>query len=53
MSFVITRITPDRLSLIREQFEISVGELRGRVCHQIDVSVALDEAEQGLEGVGG
>ena len=53
MSFVITRISPDRLPLIREQLKVSVGKLRRRVCHQVDVSVALDEAEQGLESVGG
>ena len=53
MSLVITGITPEWLPLIREQFEICAGQLRRRVCHQVDVCVALDEAEQGLERVGG
>ena len=53
MSLIITGIAPNSLLLIGEQFEIRACKLRRGLSHQVDVCVASDKAEQGLEGVGG
>ena len=52
MSFVITGIAPQHLLLLWEECEVSASELTRRLSHQVEVGVALQETEHGLEGVG-